>query len=125
MAKIKDNALVSVKVASGNLTEAEGKLVTLGATGAALCADAEVPAAGVVTEGDDGSGDVGVAILGAYSGTVHFKAGGAVTEGSRLIQNADGTVQNGTAGIIVGVALESAVAGELFEGAPITPVDCE
>ena len=122
MGKIKDNALISVKVATGDLSGAEGKLVALGVNGATLSASATVPAAAVITEADDGSGTVGVAVLGSYRGTVHMKAGGNVTEGSALVQMANGCVQTGTAGVVVGIAVESAKLDELFEAAPVTPV---
>jgi hypothetical protein len=39
-----------------------------------------------------------------------------------MMLKADGTVDCAATGLCVGMALESAVADELFEGAPRTPV---
>jgi len=106
--------------AAADQSAKEGYCATLGAAGLAVATGATDVVVGVITEG--GASDSDVALFGAFNGTVDFKAGGAITKGSRLMLKADGTVDCAGTGLCVGMALEDAVAGELFEGAPRTPV---
>ncbi len=121
MAQIKTRGIVAL-TAAADQTGNEGYCVVLGATGVTVATGAADKVIGVITEGDVSGGKSDVAVFGAIDGTAHFKAGGAVTAGSRLMLKADGTVDCAATGLCVGVALDAAATGELFEGAPLTPV---
>ena len=111
--------------ASGDLSGAEGKLAKLNADGTVSVVTAAADATALIVEpshADVPDPAADVIILGAFSGTAHFLASGPVTPGARLAAQADGTVKAAATGTIVGIAIESAAAGELFEGAPTTPV---
>lgn len=114
-----------------DLTEKRGYLVTLAAVAgvltATLGASATVPAVGVVMDGATAVNQSTIGILGAPgTGTVYMKASGAIAAGARVQQAADGTIVTdagaGNARVVVGVALEAAVAGDLIEVAPIAPM---
>lgn len=124
-------AAIIPAVGATDLTEKRGYLVTLGVTAAVLTAtlgaSATVPATGVVMDGATTANQSTIGILGAPGlGTVYMKASGAITAGARVQQAADGTVVTdagpGNARVVVGVALESAIAGDLIEVAPIAPM---
>jgi hypothetical protein len=100
----------------------EGYGVTLSSAGVAVATGATDNVIGVITEGGDIGEQTDVASFGACDRTVHFKAGGAITKGSRLMLMADGTWDCSATGLCCGIASEAAVAGELFEGIPRTPV---
>ena len=123
MAEIRTKGIINLP-ATGQLPGSEGKLVTLGASGLTLVAAANAVPFGVVLEPPAEGVErpaADVAILGAFAGTVHFKAGTAITRGARLMQRADGTVGAAATGVCVGVAVEDAAVDELFEGAPLAP----
>ncbi len=108
-----------------DLSEKRGYLVTFSGDTATLSASATVPATGVVLEGRRITYQTIVAILGAGHGSVLLKASGAITKGARIQQAADGTVVTDAgsgARVVVGVALETAASGDLFEAAIITPL---
>ena len=103
----------------------EGYLVTIASDVASLSASATVVATGVILEGRATTGQSGVGILGALSGTVRLKLSGTVTKGARVQQGTDGSVVTDAASgarVVVGVALESGVSGDLIEVATFTPV---
>jgi hypothetical protein len=107
----------------------KGYLVTLSGDTATLSASATVRARGVIVEANPGadyaSEQVSVAILGATEGTVPMKLSGAVTKGDALQQHTDGSVITDAGSgsrVIVGVALEGGVSGDIIEVAPLTPV---
>ena len=77
---------------------------------------------GVIVEG--GTTESDVAIAGAFGGTVLCKAGGTIAAGAKIKVDNGGTVTAYTsgAGTVIGVALEGAASGELFEVALRTPV---
>lgn len=108
-----------------DLSSARGYTVTISGDVATLSASASVPATGVVLEGRPTTDQSTVAILGAGHGTVLLKSSGAITKGARIQQAADGTVVTdaGTgARVVIGVALETAASGDLFEAALIGPL---
>jgi len=121
MAERKTRGIASFRSAE-DLTGKEGRCVKLGASGLeAVKATTDEPV-GVVLDGGAEGEMTDVALLGAFDGTLAFKAGGAIAAGKRLMMQADGAVDDTAAGLSVGIALEDAAEDELFEGAPRTPV---
>lgn len=120
----RENAIVSIT--GVNYAAKEGYLVKAAAGVHALNDSKTVPAFGVILDGAAAAKDSAVGILGALSGPVRLKAGGAISQFDRLEQKNDGTVVAdegaGTARVVVGVALEAAAAGDLFEAATLAPV---
>lgn len=106
--------------AAADQSAKEGYLVTLSASGVAVATGAADKVVGVITEGGETESDI--ALLGAIEGTVDMKAGGAITAGAKLMLMATGAVDASATGVCVGIAMEAAVSGELFEAAPLTPV---
>lgn len=107
-----------------DMSDKKGYLVTLSGDTATLNASATVRARGVVLEGSTTSGLTMVGILGSLPGTVPMKLSGAVTKGDALQQAADGTVVTDAAAgarVIVGIALETGVSGDIIEVATQTP----
>lgn len=107
----------------------EGYGVTIGVTAGALTAtvsaSATVVIEGIIAEAGTVAQGVGVQVPGAGSGTMHVKLSGTVTAGDKIQQAADGTfVTDAGAGarVVVGIALESGVSGDLIEAAIQTPV---
>jgi len=104
----------------------EGRLVNLSGDTVELSSSALVPATGVLLDAGDRDGNQAVLfVLGPPGGTIRVKASGTITKGDRLQQGADGTfVTDAGSGarVVVGVALESAVSGDLFEAALHVPV---
>ena len=97
----------------GHVAEYDGGLKLSGGTNAL----------GIITEGGSESSDV--AILGTFDGIVRAKASGAVAAGSKVVVDSSGKVKGlpSTAGTytVVGVAVQSGVADELVEIAPMAP----
>jgi hypothetical protein len=119
-------AVAIIDVTGVDYTGKEGYLVKSAAGVDAINDSLTVPAFGVILDGDLAARNSSVGILGALSGTVRLKAGGAIKQFDRLIQKADGTVLTdpgvGTARVVVGVAMEDAAAGDLLEAATLAPV---
>lgn len=112
-----DNAIIS-QTPSATHVDKEGYLVTMASGTATISSSATVPATGVILEGNDTDGKSSIGILGALAGLVRLKTSGAITEGARVQQAADGTVVTdaGTgARVVVGVCVESggAASGDL------------
>jgi len=120
----RENAIVPVT--GVNYTGKEGYLVKAAAGVHAVNDSKTVPAFGVILDGDVAAKNSSVGILGGLAGPVRLKAGGAINQFDRLEQKNDGTVvadeAAGTARVVIGVALEAAAAGDLFEAATIAPV---
>ena len=120
---VKEKALVHLaNKASTDLTGKEG-YVAVYDSGVALAATANLAGAlGVIVEGGETESDV--AIAGASGGAVPCKAGGTIAAGAKIKADHGGTVTAYTsgAGTVIGVALEGAASGELFEVALRTPV---
>jgi hypothetical protein len=104
----------------------EGYLVTLAVETATISASATVPAEGVILDGRPTTGKSAIGILGGLAAPIRMLASGAIVKGDRVQQAADGSVVTdagpGTARVVVGLALEAAVAGQLFEVASFTPM---
>lgn len=111
---------------SASQEDMEGYLVDLAGDTATISSSSSVPAKGVILEGQDTTGVSSIGILGGLAAPVHLRAGGTIAKGAELQQNTDGTVLtdagSGNARLIVGIALEAAVAGQLFEAVTHTPI---
>jgi hypothetical protein len=111
---------------SASQEDMEGYLVDLAGDTATISSSASVPAKGVILEGQDITGVSSIGILGGLAAPVRLRAGGTIAKGAEVQQNNDGTILtdagNGNARLIVGVALEAAVAGQLFDVVTHTPV---
>ena len=123
---VRESAVISQSPAA-DYSAKTGYLVGLAGGTATVSASGTVPVDGVIVEGGkDINSKVTVAVLGAVAGTLRMKAGGAITNGDRVAQNTDGTVITdpgpGTARVVVGIALEDGVSGDLIEVAPVAPM---
>jgi hypothetical protein len=111
---------------SASQEDMEGYLVDLAGDTATISSAASIPAKGVILEGQDVTGISSIGILGGIAAPVRLRAGGAIAKGAEVQQNNDGTVitdaGNGNARLIVGVALEAAVAEQLFDAVTHTPI---
>jgi hypothetical protein len=111
---------------SASQEDKEGYLVDLAGNVATISASASVPAKGVILEGQNTTGVSSIGILGGLAAPVRLRAGGTIAKGAELQQNNDGTVLTdagaGNARLIVGIALEAAVAGQLFDAVTHTPI---
>jgi hypothetical protein len=108
-----------------DLSTKRGHTVTFSGETATLSASASVPATGVILEGRPTTDQSTIAILGSGHGSVLLKASGAITKGARIQQHTDGSVVTDAgsgARVVIGVALETAASGDLFEAALITPL---
>jgi len=130
--KNRDEAIFPA-IGATDLTSKQGYLVTLSATAnqrptltATLSASATAPATGVILDGGTASQTSSIGILGALSGSVRMKTSGVIAQGARVQQAADGTIVTdagaGNARVVVGIALEAAVSGDLIEVAPLAPM---
>jgi hypothetical protein len=111
---------------SASQEDKEGYLVDLAGDTATISSSASIPAKGVILEGQDVTGISSIGILGGIAAPVRLRAGGTIAKGAEIQQNTDGTILtdagNGNARLIVGVALEAAVAGQLFDAVTHTPI---
>ena len=116
--KSKDIALIRMaNKPDTDLTDKEGYIAEYNG---GLQVSGGTNALGVITEGGKEESDI--AVLGAYPGTLRAKASGTVTVGQKVVVDAAGKIKNlSGSGTVVGVALESGVADELVEIAPLTP----
>lgn len=116
--KSKDIALV--RMANKTNTDLTGKEGYIAEYNGGLQVSGGTNALGVITEGGKEESDI--AVLGTYSGTVRAKASGTVTVGTKVVVDSAGKIKTAATGTVVGVALESGVADELVEIAPMQPV---
>lgn len=124
----RNNAVVPATPAADQ-TDKEGYTVNLtsvaGVLTATVSTSATVVVEGVILEGRTTSGKSSIGIFGTMSGTVRLKLSGTVSAGDKVQQAADGTVVTDAAAgarVLVGVALEDGVSGDLIEVAPFTPL---
>lgn len=92
---------------------------------ATVSASASVRIKGIVTEAGTVAQGVSLAVPGNCPGGVHVKLGGTVAAGAFIQQHTDGTfITDAETGarVIVGIALEGGVAGDLVEALLQTPV---
>ncbi len=95
---------------------AKGAILKFSSGKVTPCTAATDAAIGVALDAADAGGLVPVAVLGAVSGTVLVKAGGAIEQGAQIA--ADGKATAAATDLIVGRALEAAsAAGDLVETA--------
>jgi hypothetical protein len=120
----RSNAIISI-LADADLTTKEGQFVRMSSnTAVALIDSALTPPLGLLLIGGNTDDCVTVAIPGGLAGTVRVKLAGTVYIGSRLQLTADGRVMaynNELPRMIVGVALEPGVTGELIEASLCPP----
>jgi hypothetical protein len=110
---------------SASQEDMEGYLVDLAGDTATISSSASVPAKGVILEGQETTGVSSIGILGGIAAPVRLRAGGTIAKGAEIQQNTDGTLitdAGSGARLIVGVALEAAVAGQLFDAVTHTPI---
>lgn len=100
-----------------DFTGKEGYLVADNAGALTVNASSTVPAVAVVLDGLPPGRPTSLGTLGKTP-PVRLRAGGNITQFSRLVQNAAGQVVTdpgpGNARVIVGLALEAAAAGDFF-----------
>jgi hypothetical protein len=120
----RSNAIISI-LADDDLTTKEGQFVRMSSnTAVALMDSALDTPLGLLLIGGNTNERVTVAIPGGLAGTVRVKLAGTVYIGSRLQLTADGRVMahsNELPRMIVGVALEPGVTGELIEASLCPP----
>jgi hypothetical protein len=108
-----------------DFTGMEGYLVGANAGALTISNSATAPAVAVVLDGLPPGRPTSLGTLGKTP-PIRLRAGGSINQFSRLAQNASGQVVAdpgpGTARVIVGVALEAAVAGDFFLADPCFPV---
>jgi hypothetical protein len=110
---------------SASHQDKEGYLVDLAGNTATISSSTSVPAKGVILEGQPTTGVSSIGILGGLAAPVRLRAGGTIAKGAEVQQKNDGTVitDAGTgARLIVGIALEAAVSGQLFDAVAHTPI---
>jgi hypothetical protein len=103
----------------------EGYFVDVAAGVATVSSSATTRPFGVILEGENTDGVDSIAISGGNAGPVKVKASGTISEGAYVQLYTDGSVvTDATSGarVLVGIALESAVSGDLFDCQLITPV---
>lgn len=116
----RDNAVIPF-TPSADHSEKKGYLVDLAGEVATISASATVPAKGVILNGEDVDGQSAIGILGPINGTVLMKSSGVIAKGAFVAQHTDGRIKTDPAAgarVLVGVALEAAVADDLIEVAP-------
>jgi len=100
-----------------DFTGKEGYLVADSAGALTVSASATVPAVAVVLDGLPPGRPTSLGTIGKTP-PIRLRAGGTISQFSRLIQNAAGQVITdsgpGNARVIVGLALEAAVSGDFF-----------
>jgi hypothetical protein len=100
-----------------DFSDKEGFLLKENAGALAINDSATVPARCVCLEGADETENSSVMPLGCVPAPIRLKAGGVISKFNRIAQKNDGTViadPDAGARVIVGTALEDAVAGALF-----------
>src|SRR4051812_16185019 len=110
---------------SADHTDKEGYLVNVALEIATISASAAVPVTGIILEGRPVAGKSAIGMLGALPAPVGLRASGVIAKGAEVQQAADGTVVTDAgagARLIVGTALEGAVAGQLFEAIVHKPI---
>lgn len=128
MSKYRDDAVIALTPAA-DYTAKKGYLVDIASETATVSTSATTPAKGVILDTHETAAGyatekISVGILGAVKGTVPMRCGGTITKGTLVCQHTDGTIitdAGSGARTAVGIALESGVAGENIEVAPITP----
>jgi hypothetical protein len=118
------SAIVPLTPAADHRTY-EGYFVNLSAGTAAKSTSATTRPFGLILEGENTDGVDSIAICGGNAGPCLVKASGVIAQGAYVQLHTDGSVvTDATSGprVLVGIALESAVSGDLFECQLITPI---
>lgn len=110
-----------VRLANKASTDLSGKEGFIAEYDSGLKLSGGTNALGVITEGGKTESDV--AILGTFDGVLRGKAAGTIAVGDKLKVDSNGKLAAYTsgAGTVVGVALQTGVADELVEFAPMAP----
>lgn len=117
------NAVISIT--GVDYSGKEGYLVKSASGTHALNDSKTVPAKFVVLDGNTSTKDTSVMPLGGGE-VVKLKLGGTVKKGDTLEQKNDGTVvvdeNASTARVVIGIALEDGVSGDLIDAITCTPI---
>lgn len=103
----------------------EGYFVDVSASTATVSSSASTRPFGLILEGENTDGVDSIAVCGGNVGPVKVKSSGTIAQGAYCQLHTDGTViTDATSGarILVCIALEAAVSGDLFDAVLITPV---
>jgi hypothetical protein len=103
----------------------EGYFVQLSGGEAVLSASATTKPFGLILEGENTDGVDSIAVCGGNAGPARVKASGIIAQGAYVQLHTDGSVVTDAAAgarVLVGIALEAAVSGDLFDCQLITPV---
>jgi hypothetical protein len=103
----------------------EGYFVDLSGGEAVLSSSATTRPFGLILEGENTDGVDSIAVCGGNAGPARVKASGTIAQGAYVQLHTNGSVvTDATSGarVLVGIALESAVSGDLFECQLITPI---
>jgi hypothetical protein len=103
----------------------EGYFVDLSAGSVAVSTSATTKPFGLILEGENTDGVSSVAVCGGNVGPSKVKASGTIAQGAYVQLHTDGSVVTDAAAgarVLVGIALEAAVSGDLFDCQLITPV---
>lgn len=120
--KLRVAAIISL-LSAADYSAKKGYLVGHDGTTATVSSSATTRAKGVILEAS--TTRVTIGLLGSIEGTVPMCAGGAISAGDWVQQDSDGQVLTDAGSgsrVIVGQALESGVAGDIIEVAPIAPL---
>lgn len=119
------NAVFAYSDALTDFSLSNGLLVSSAAGALTVSASATVPAVAICLDGQGVNKQSNLQVLGCGA-PVRMVADGVINAYDRVIQHNNGKVLTdsgpGNARVIVGVALEAAVAGDYFIVAPIAPV---
>ncbi len=120
----KVKAIISLTPSADHRTK-EGCFVTLSGETAVLCASATTKPFGLILEGENTDGVDSIAVAGGNVGVCKVKASGVIAAGAYCqLHTGDGVVTDATTGarVLVAIALESAVSGDLIDAILLTPV---
>jgi hypothetical protein len=120
----KTKAILAFTPAADHRTK-EGYFVDLSGSTVAVSSSATTKPFGLILEGENTDGVDSVAVCGGNVGPVKVKASGTIAAGAYVQLHTDGSVVTDAAAgarVLVGIALESAVSGDLFDCQLITPV---
>ena len=118
-------AIVALTPAADHRTK-EGYFVNLDGSGnAAVSSSATTKPFGLILQSENTDGVDSVAVCGGNVGVCKVKASGTIAKGAYVQLHTDGSVVTDAgsgARVLVGIALEAAVSGDLIDVVPITPV---
>ena len=120
----KTKAIISMTPSADHRTK-EGYFVNVSGGEAVLSSSATTRPFGLILEGENTDGADSIAICGGNVGVCRVKCSGTIAQGAYVQLHTDGSVVTDAAAgarVLVGIALESGVSGDLIECVIITPV---